>query len=633
MSNYSPQKSDNSFKKSFRALISGPVLIIGTVFFLLNSFVPAVNAQDDKTKEQLAVQYYQDEAYEKALSLFEDLFENNPHSPYIYEYYLNTLIALEDYREAEKTLEKLIRKNEKTWKYRVDLGYIYSLRGENNHSEKVFKKILKDLPQKPETIRLVANYFLKHKLHGYAIKTYLEGRSVLHNTYAFTVQLARLYRQEQQYENMFEEYLSLVTQRPQELEYIKNELQDLVLREKLYNKFREMLLQKIQRDPGHSNLVDLLSWLFIQNKEFHTAFIQLKALDKRLDEGEKRLLMLAGICIDNRRYKTAEDIYRYILDKGRDQMFYYRARKGLLDVQYKKITVMGEYNREDLLELEKAYEKFIEQNYFNYNAISSVIRKLGKLKAIYLDQEDEAIKLLEKFIERAPNIDQAEIAKIKLDLGDYYILKDDVWEATLYYSQVEKMFKDHPLGHEAKFKNAKLSFYRGDFEWALAQLKVLKGSTSELIANDALNLSLLIKDNRGLDTTEKPLLIYSRADFYIFKGKYGEALSTLDTILNRYPGHSLEDEIYFARGKIMFRQKKYQKAIDNYRKVFENFSGDLLADDALYKAARIYEVQLKNPSEALKLYEKLILNHKGSVFHDKAREAYRELKKTGEQTP
>lgn len=42
--------------------------------------------------------------------------------------------------------------------------------------------------------------------------------------------------------------------------------------------------------------------------------------------------------------------------------------------------------------------------------------------------------------------------KIKLDLGDFYLISGDVWEATLLYSQVDKAMKDEPLGEEARLK-------------------------------------------------------------------------------------------------------------------------------------------------------------------------------------
>ena len=90
----------------------------------------------------------------------------------------------------------------------------------------------------------------------------------------------------------------------------------------------------------------------------------------------------------------------------------------------------------------------------------------------------------------------------------------------MYYSQVEKDFKHEVIGQEAKFKKIKIDYYTGKFNWAQAQLNILKQSTSKLIANNAMELSLLISDNLNLDTTQLTLQIYANAELLIFQNKY-----------------------------------------------------------------------------------------------------------------
>jgi TolA-binding protein len=218
------------------------------------------------------------------------------------------------------------------------------------------------------------------------------------------------------------------------------------------------------------------------------------------------------------------------------------------------------------------------------------------------------------------------IARAKLALADYLLVADNVWDATLYYSQVEKMYSNAPLGHEAKFRNAKLSFYRGDFEWAKAQLDVLKSSTTELIANDAMQLSLLIQENTGLDSIEKPMRLYAEADLYIFKGMYAEATVKLDSITKEYPNHSLADEVLMARASIAFKKRDYATALGYYEKVYTNYSKDILADDAIYQAAILNEKYLNNKEKAKTLYQKLILEYPGSVYAVEATDHYRKLR-------
>ena len=119
---------------------------------------------------------------------------------------------------------------------------------------------------------------------------------------------------------------------------------------------------------------------------------------------------------------------------------------------------------------------------------------------------------------------------------------------------MEKDFPNDTIGHLAKFKNAKLSFYIGEFGWAKSQLDVLRAATSKLIANEAMYLYLLIADNEediddededdemdAEDTTYNflfqdenrniPLKLFAKADFLIFKNQNDQAVAVLDSIL------------------------------------------------------------------------------------------------------
>jgi len=425
---------------------------------------------------------------------------------------------------------------------------------------------------------------------------------------------------------MFEEYLLATVIAPERFESTQGEIQELAMEESNYELFKNILIKKIQNQPNEDLYVDFLSWLFVQNQDFKQALIQFKALDRRKGEGEIRLIQLASVAEEYNEYDIAEEVYDYIITKGESSNFYYRARQGILDVRYYKITRSADADLVEIESLEKDLEEFVDRNVFRFEGSGESVLRLAEIEAVYLNNPSEGIETLRSFLTRyGRRINENLEAEIKLALGDYFILMDDVWEATLYYGQVEKMFKDHPLGHEAKFRNARLSFYRGEFDWAQAQLKVLKGSTSELIANDALNLSILIQDNYGLDTTEKPLFLFSRADFLAFKGNYSKANQTFDSLLNNYPDHTLTDEIYFSKAKMFSRKAEYDTALYFYNKVYTEHANDILADDALAAAADTKLHKLDDKDGAAKVFGKILFEYPGSVFIPEAREKYRQL--------
>ena len=187
-----------------------------------------------------------------------------------------------------------------------------------------------------------------------------------------------------------------------------------------------------------------------------------------------------------------------------------------------------------------------------------------------------------------------------------YVFADLVWDASLIFSQIVLDFNDDPLGHEAKFRNARISYYTGDFAWAQTQLDALKASTSKLISNDAIDLSLLITDNFNLDTIFEPMEIYARADLLIMQRRFGLARQTLDTLTTDYPGHSLEDEILIVLGDLALQEGNIEDAIGFYEEVVDLHFDDITGDDALYNLAKIYDEQLKDfekAEEMLKIVE------------------------------
>jgi tetratricopeptide (TPR) repeat protein len=213
-----------------------------------------------------------------------------------------------------------------------------------------------------------------------------------------------------------------------------------------------------------------------------------------------------------------------------------------------------------------------------------------------------------------------------LELGDILILQGEVWDAALYYGQVDKDFKHDAIGREAKFRNARLSYYLGEFEWAAAQLNVLKAATSQLISNDAMSLALLIMDNTGMDSITEPLLIYSRADLLEFRNNDDKALVTLDSVLTKFPGHSLTDEVWFKKAYIFEKKGMNDTAAVYLNNIVEKYPDDILADDALFQLGGLYENQLNDKSKAMELYEKLLTKYSGSLFAAEARKRFRALR-------
>jgi tetratricopeptide (TPR) repeat protein len=582
-------------------------------------------SQCQGTDEALAAEYYSKGEFDKAAEIYKKLLDQKPDVKFYYDGYLNSLLQEKDYSTAEKEVKKFVHRNKDNVIYQVDLGYIYHLEGEDRKSNSTYDDIISHLPASEDAVDAAASAFMHRDAKDYALKTYQKARSLFKNENVFAEEIGDIYRQMGDYEPMFDEYMKVLQYDPQAFDEVKDHIQELVMQDQPYDIFRKVLLKKIQAQPDNTEFSELLTWLFIQRRDFNAAFTQRKALDKRLKEGGRGLVELARIVTTYGDYDLAAKIYQSVIDQGAEAAYYIPARRGLLDLQYEKITGTSQYTDADVSSLIKSYKDFLD-NYGIARAESgTVVLHLAEVQALYAHDPASAIALLRKYIAE-PVINPKQQAYAKLALGDYLLLTGESWESTLFYGQVEMAFQDDPLGHEAKFRNAQLSFYRGDFEWAKAQLDVLKSSTSELIANDAMQLALLIQDNLGLDSTTKPLQLYADADFLVFKNQLDAATLKLDSINKLYPGHSLSDEVLMSRAEIAFKKRDYNGALGYYEQVYTQYGNDIQGDDALFQAARLEDKYLNNPDKAKELYEKLITTYPGSVYTVEARTRYRVLR-------
>jgi len=295
----------------------------------------------------------------------------------------------------------------------------------------------------------------------------------------------------------------------------------------------------------------------------------------------------------------------------------------LIRVKKKKLTAGYDFSQEELLSLEADYIDLLSE----FGRIPTTVhpmRDLSHLYAFYLHDLEKASEILEEIVEM-PGVSANDKALCKLDLGDFYVLDDEVWDATLYYSQVDKDFKEDYLGELARFKNAKLSYYNGDFDWAQTQLSILKASTSELISNDALDLSIFIIDNLGLDTTMVTMQKFAQADLYIFQNKFEKAFSLLDSLDAAFPGHTLTDDILYRRAEIETKRKDFTKAAQYYQQIIDDFPTDILADNSMFFLGELNENYFDNKEAAMQFYRTLMIEYPGSLYTVEARKRFRKL--------
>jgi predicted Zn-dependent protease len=590
-------------------------IIILTLFFCAGIY-----AQDSR----LANQYYQSGEYEKAAELYNQLYTKSNSNDYYFRRYIDALLALEEYEQCEKAIAKQLKKKPNNVELYVTRGTIYERKGFAEKAENEYQRAITMLPVDQNIIYSLGNSFLRLTKYDYALKAYEKGEKLLDNANIFAYQMADLYRRKGDSENMIQYFLRSLNQKNARISNVKTYF-DRNLQKENFDELTAQIYEKIQEYPENLIYPELLEWVFIQQKNYAKALRQSKALDRRLDENGVRVYNIAQIAANDRDYKTAIDAYTYLIqEKGPNTSFYIDAKREMLNCKRKRITQNYDYTQEDLLSLRAEYQAFLEEIGWNKQS-ALLVSELARFEAIYMNDLDRAIELLSQMIEY-PGVNRYILANGKISLADYYLMKSDIWEATLLYSQVDKAFKEEYLGEQARYKNAKLSYYNGDFEWAQAQFDILKASTSKLISNDAIDLSIFIMDNLNLDTIDTPLRLYSQAELLTVQNRFDDAFIKLDSIQQVFPEHSLEDDILYAKAHIYVQKKEFDQAEVMYQQIIDNFKEEIRCDNAIYELAELYEGQLAQPDKAKALYESLFMDYTNSTFAVEARKRFRALR-------
>jgi tetratricopeptide (TPR) repeat protein len=570
---------------------------------------------------QLARQYTANGELQKALDIYQKLYKQDNEAYYIY--YVNGLMGLKKFDEAEIVAKKMLRKHPNDYQYSIGLGRIYTQKGDTEKANTIYDDLLKNLPADAGTISNLATQFYQAENVDYAVKIFLQGRKLLHNDNLYSFELINLYRFKRDKPALTEEYLNFLPSNPAFITQAENTLSSMYEGDDDYNMLKVALFKRIQKDPQQTVYVDMLTWQFLQQKQFDQALDQALALSRRQNDDGNSIFELCQTLISNEAYETAIRGYEYVISKGKQNQLYIPAKIELINTKNLLVTA-GKYTQADLLSLEKDYMDLLAEFGENSNTVFAM-QRLARLQAFKLHKTEDAQKLLEEAI-KIPNIKLNLLNSCKLDLGDVYIVNKQPWEATLLYGQVETAYPNTTIGQDAKLRNAKLAYYTGDFNWAKGQLDVLKAATSQLIANDAINLSLLITDNLFADTAGSALKMYARADLQIFAEQPEKAVAILDSIDLKYPGNSLDDDILMAKARILIQQKNFNDAVAPLKKIVADHPADLWADDAVFMLGDLYENHLNNKDQAKIFYQKIITDYPGSLWINEARKRFRLLR-------
>jgi len=586
------------------------------VFILFFILLTSVNAQNNL----LAKNYFEQGEYEKALRLYTKLYKKNKNFIY-FKAIVASYQQLEDYKEAEKLLKDRLNNKRIIPQLYVELGYNYSLQENDSLATINYDKAILFLKESEKFNygRSIGKSFERYSLIDKAIETYVTVMDAFPDA-DFSYQLARLYGEQGNLEKMFDSYLVLIKNKRSYQEVAQQNFSLYISEdpaEEANILLRKVLLQKLKKQPDVL-YNELLSWLFIQQKEYKKAFTQEKAIYKRMGNNDMSgIADIAYFAANDDDDENAILIVNFVIDNASTPKEKIAGYQQLMKIKLKTAS------KKEYPKIKKSYEDL-----FNEFGSGKETHQLQLDYNYFLgfqnNEKDLAVSNLKSFSKQP--LSQYQEARIKMLLADILVFDEKFNQALIYYSQIQHEVKGNLLAQEARFKVAKTSYFNFDFTWAQLQLDVLKKSATQLIANDAMQLSLLIKDNSIEDSTQTALKQFARADLLTFQKKETEAISVLKNLLENHKGEKIEDEALLKLAELYETKGEYEKAAESYLALIQFYNEDILADDAHYRLAKLYETKLNQPQKAKGYYELLIFNFVDSIYFVEARKKYRMLR-------
>lgn len=584
------------------------IIVVILIFFSL--FVRAQN-------EQLAQNYFDRGEFEKALVSYEDLLKSQPGNMIYFQKTIDCYQQLQQFDKAEKGIQERLDKFKQA-NLLVELGYNYQLQKNTDKAKKYYDQAIDRIKKNVNEVYGIAYTFERKALTDYALLAYQTAANI-DSKLNFNFQIAVLYGQKGEMELMLETFLNESYQNPQNLPIIQNQLNRFMTEDANEN-FNDLLKKALlTRAQKTQDLFwnDFLSWYFIQLKEYGKAFIQQKAIYKRSPDSFANIVNLGQMAMDDKDIEAAKEILTFVLENTNNLELLIEANSYLLEMRIENAT------EKDYPQITSDLERLIKE--FGISPYTIPLLKLdAEFSAFHLKNVEKAKTILKNALEM--DLDKNQNAEIKMELADILLFEEKFNQALIYYSQVGEDMSGSVIGQEASLKTAKTSYCKTDFEWASHQLKILKSASTQLIANDALDLFLLISDNTVEDSTQVALKKFARADFLLFQNKKQEALSAFQNILKEHKGEEIEPITLLRIGKIYEKLGDFTNALENYSAIINNHKECIYIDEAYFFSAEIYNEKLKDFEKAKPLYESIIMNHEDSIYYVEARKKYRQLR-------
>ena len=561
---------------------------------------------------------------QEAKIFYENIYSQNSDNILIFTRYKDFCMRTRDYQRTLELIDTRSQNHPNDFKLKIWKAQIVYKLGNQEEALETWKKIIDNNASNLSAYLHVANVLTTENLLDEAVDIYSSARKMKNRKDLFSLNLANIHIARMDYKNATDELLIFLKTNPKQYALVEKQFFQFVNSDKTIKTVVPQIKKAIAAEPSNKTLKTLLINIYLRTGDYAEGF-------KIAVEAEKQLK-------NSRRGEALFYFGNKAFEAGASEM----AEKVFLELlktcpDFKRREFVS-FNLAQCYEALEKYDRAINE-YRNVADITNNktlrTQALFSVGLIIKDKQyqfDKALELFQKIEDKQPPV--RDRSNIQFEIGKCYIALGKLKNAEPIFREILKSKFDTKLKSDQRIKAriflADVLYLQGKYKEALELLDELKGinldvrSAQSPVLNDGLELKLFIKQH--LTKSAEPLHVFTRAELLKRQRCFDEAITVLDSLIIRWPDDPVTIYGIFDQGKIEFQSGNYKNSLENFDLLNTRFASHVLADHALSYAGLACE-KMGKKKEALKRYDKLLLEYPHSLQADEIRQRIQNIEK------
>jgi tetratricopeptide (TPR) repeat protein len=616
------------------------ILLAGLFFFFLEG-ARAQQSSDEANKLRLAQSFERSGMYEKAASLYEELYDRNPSNFVFFDGLHRMYVQLKEYPKAISLVQTKLEHQPSDLTLLGTLSEDYLKAGKEPEARATWEQALATDEKNPSVYRYVSNILFRNRLFRDEVDVLLRGRKNTDKPNLFAMDLGFAYTILGQYGDATMEYAREVQTNPTSLNFVESRMAMYTAKPDGLASAIATVQKEIQDNQKNVTLYRLLAWLYLEGKQFEGALAVYRVIDQLGSSSGRELLSFADRAFKEKAYEVAAEAFKEVIQRYPREPLVPVARLGFArvieEISAKRDSLGSSVETVDHGPEEQSPVNETSPTYggaiASYNAIVrdylgseyalQALYRIGLIKFDRFFDIDGALQTFDQIDNQFPTSRMAPAVALKA--GEILIAKGELGMASERFKKVGVIpFSTQSEKDKATYELAELDYFQGSYDSALVKLKGLLVDLSADIANDALLLQEFIRDHRTRDG--HALEDYAHAGLLERQRRFSEAIAVLQNLIDTDAASPLVDDAMLKLGRLERELGAPMRALSIYQKLIFDHPESILRDEAQLGIGEIYQFSLNDKQKAIAAYQELLEKYPTSLYLDEVRKRIRQLR-------